>query len=223
MATLRGQSFPTVLEALLTGCRCPWDAGAFNSSTAALAGWDESRQFRMANGAESLHDISLRADLAIRQFIIPHLLSGDEEQHIVLVAHGIFLSELMFALKRSGDKGLRFVKSGSGFTNTGWARFEVSLDPAFLSTLPPPTYPPLHITDLHHVLSSTGVLPPQLHSDVPTPVLRSKVLALNQVEHLEGLVRQKGGIGSSAHDPKQRKIQEFFGGGAAAKVEGETQ
>lgn len=38
-----------------------------------------------------------------------------------------------------------------------------------------------------------------------------KVLATNQVEHLEGLIRQKGGIGSMAHDDKQKGIKEFFG------------
>lgn len=40
-----------------------------------------------------------------------------------------------------------------------------------------------------------------------------------QREHLEGLVRTKGGTGNSAHDPNQPRIQDFLGGGASkAKV-----
>ena len=35
----------------------------------------------------------------------------------------------------------------------------------------------------------------------------------------DGQTRQKGGIGSAAHDPKQQDIRAFFGGG---KPKGET-
>lgn len=55
-------------------------------------------------------------------------------------------------------------------------------------------------------------LPPATNHEAPIPDLKLKVIAMNQVEHLEGLVRQKGGIGSSAHDPNQRKVADFFAG-----------
>ena len=45
------------------------------------------------------------------------------------------------------------------------------------------------------------------------PRITSDVVAVNQTEHLAGLKRQRGGIGSSAHDDKQAKLQAFFGGG----------
>ncbi|KIY63913.1 phosphoglycerate mutase-like protein [Cylindrobasidium torrendii FP15055 ss-10] len=37
----------------------------------------------------------------------------------------------------------------------------------------------------------------------------------NRHEHLGNVVRQKGGIGSSAHDAKQKSIRDFFGGAKA--------
>lgn len=38
---------------------------------------------------------------------------------------------MMFALKRAGeDKNVRFIKSG-GYTNTGWARVELSVSFTF--------------------------------------------------------------------------------------------
>ncbi|KAF8231743.1 phosphoglycerate mutase-like protein [Tricholoma matsutake] len=39
-----------------------------------------------------------------------------------------------------------------------------------------------------------------------------RVSVHNSCEHLDGLVRQKGGIGSSAYDPKQRDLRAFFKG-----------
>ncbi|KAL1760337.1 histidine phosphatase superfamily [Schizophyllum commune] len=38
------------------------------------------------------------------------------------------------------------------------------------------------------------------------------VTEVNRHDHLNSLVRQKGGIGSSAHDPRQKDLRGFFGG-----------
>ncbi|KAH9922855.1 phosphoglycerate mutase-like protein [Epithele typhae] len=43
-----------------------------------------------------------------------------------------------------------------------------------------------------------------------------RVTDINRHEHLDNVVRQKGGIGSAAHDPKQQDIRAFFGGGKIA-------
>lgn len=69
----------------------------------------------------------------------------------------------------------------------------------------------------------------------------AKVVAVNQYSHLDGVVRdgvyppyayihtylrlgqvrQKGGIGSMAHDETQKAITDFFGGGGKSKDEKE--
>ncbi|GAA5973502.1 hypothetical protein JCM11641_006497 [Rhodosporidiobolus odoratus] len=110
----------------------PWDAGKYSS---AHLPWEDHRAFRLAPNAESLNDVARRADLVLRHFVMPHVLAtaatpasqSQQQQHIVLVAHGIWLSEMLFAFKRAGDPKVRFVKQG-GYSNTGYSRLEIELD-----------------------------------------------------------------------------------------------
>ncbi|KAJ9114428.1 hypothetical protein QFC20_001571 [Naganishia adeliensis] len=46
------------------------------------------------------------------------------------------------------------------------------------------------------------------------PHLRVNIVATNVTTHLEGVKRQQGGIGSAAHDNKQKDIRSFFAGGS---------
>ncbi|BGP18404.1 hypothetical protein JCM10213_005966 [Rhodosporidiobolus nylandii] len=112
----------------------PWDAGKYSS---AHLPWEDHRAFRLAPNAESLNDVARRADLVLRHFVMPHVLASaslpaseavpPKQHHIVLVGHGIWLSEMLFAFKRAGDPNIRFVKQG-GYSNTGWSRIEIELD-----------------------------------------------------------------------------------------------
>ncbi|GAA5856936.1 hypothetical protein JCM8547_008473 [Rhodosporidiobolus lusitaniae] len=264
----------------------PWDGGKFNS---AHLPWEEHRAFHIAPNAESLNEVGRRADLVLRHFVLPHVFATSsippseaappKQQHIVLVAHGIWLSEMLFALKRTGDPKIRFVKQG-GYSNTGWTRVEVELDdlqgeeegkhelkkeekgaagapqppknaefatPAAPSEAAPNTPPhpsPAPASPARSTTSATSSandrppLPEQYHSLLPTlpavpprdpslpppwphaadlstppPKLRHRVVAFNQAEHLQGLKRTGAGVGSAAHDEKQKKLKEFFGGG----------
>jgi hypothetical protein len=74
----------------------------------------------------------------------------------------------------------------SGLGNTAWNRLEVWL-------------------------ANPGFISP---SELPS--LRINVTDQNRRDHLQGLVRQKGGIGSSAFDERQRSIKDYFGGGAVS-------
>ncbi|GAA6048670.1 hypothetical protein JCM3770_002011 [Rhodotorula araucariae] len=275
----------------------PWDAGRYHS---AHLPWEDHRAFCIAPNAESLNDVARRADLVLRHFVVPHVLASaiappgasfPDQHHVVLVAHGIWLSEMLFAIKRAGDPHIRFVKQGS-YTNTGWARIELELDdPAAAHALPAeaaspkdeftnaaavvgaefasppapseaapspsaevaPSPSPLHPgpsesdgASARHTNASgqSGARPPlpaEFHSLLPTlpaiptprdpalppawpaaddldatpvPRMRHRVVALNQVAHLEGLKRTKGGVGSAQWDERQKGLKEFFGGGA---------
>lgn len=251
----------------------PWDAGRYSSYHMP---WEDHRAFKMADHAESLDDVARRADQVLRHFVLPHVVAAaasaprhrdddddDRPQHVMLFAHGIWLSEFMFALKRAAEgPDARYVKTG-GYANTGWSRVEIELvedvsdagveqrdagsamdehvdstneqvravpgaheagpesvdvDGTDEWTRPdPPAGMPSHIADLLPNLPPVPKrderLPPPWPAHRPVPRIRMKVVALNQAEHLEGLKRTKGGVGSSAWDPKQKGIREFFGGG----------
>ncbi|GAA5901589.1 histidine phosphatase family protein [Sporobolomyces salmoneus] len=266
----------------------PWDAGKYHS---AHLPWEDHRAFRLAPNAESLNDVSRRATQVLRHFILPHLLatasvpsssaSFGDQHHLVLFAHGIWLSEMLFAIKLASDPSVRFVKSSGGYQNTAWSRIEIELDgpgegslPRFSPTpeggdgvesveedekrgqtefdsppapseaaatpgqdeadeeedkggrppLPPqfasllPTLPPIPTRD--------PSLPPvpNLSTSDPIPRVRYRVVAFNQSQHLVGLKRTKGGVGSGSWDDKQRGLKEFFagggGGGAANPMKG---
>ncbi|KIK52089.1 hypothetical protein GYMLUDRAFT_208315 [Collybiopsis luxurians FD-317 M1] len=45
-----------------------------------------------------------------------------------------------------------------------------------------------------------------------SPKLSVRITAVNEREHLDNLVRQKGGIAGLAHDPRQKDIRGFFAG-----------
>lgn len=264
----------------------PWDAGKYHS---AHLPWEDHRAFRLAPNAESLDDVSKRATRVLRHFIVPHLVatavspaSFPDQHHIVLFAHGIWLSEMLFAIKRASDPSVRFVKSPGGYQNTAWSRIEVELDGLAegLASLPktsvtpeggdgvesvdedekagktefdsppaPSEAAPDHRGELDDAdaVSDRPPLPEQFASLLPTlpaipprdpslppvpdlepqdsvPRVRFRVVAFNQSQHLVGLKRTKGGVGSGEWDDKQRGIKEFFagGGGGRGKADGAT-
>lgn len=47
------------------------------------------------------------------------------------------------------------------------------------------------------------------------PPLHVKIVCSDVTTHLDGLQRQKGGIGSAGFDEKQKDIRSFFGGAQA--------
>ncbi|KWU42920.1 phosphoglycerate mutase-like protein [Rhodotorula sp. JG-1b] len=247
-----------------------WDAGKYSS---AHLPWEDHRAFQIAPHAESLNDVAKRADLVLRHFILPHVLataavppdaSYPEQHHIMLFAHGIWLSEMLFSLKRAGDPHVRYVKSG-GYANTAWTRIEIELDDPKVqhalsssdkgldeSDMPPPNgrfaSPPAPseatgetTTISAEEASSIGMSPnihallpklpavPERHPSLPpawphandlshpVPKLRHRVVTFAQADHLEGLKRTGRGVGSAAHDEKQRGLKEFFSGGGGSK------
>ncbi|KAF5310853.1 hypothetical protein D9619_007859 [Psilocybe cf. subviscida] len=88
----------------------------------------DTRQEKFPEG-ESLDDIALRAEAAVRECILPHVGhgqgDGDEEAHIAIASHGLCISEVVAALVRLDPEADK-TKSYRGLKNTAWARVEVN-------------------------------------------------------------------------------------------------
>ncbi|KIL63233.1 hypothetical protein M378DRAFT_107446 [Amanita muscaria Koide BX008] len=148
----------------------------------------QERHLKFPNG-ESRNDMAERANQAIDELLIPYIKDlkdridmHEDEYHVAIVSHGLFIREITNALLRRDAKnaGRGTSKGISHLRNTGWARLvaEITVWRRDMDLR-------VHIVD-HH-----------------------------RTEHLSGLVRQKAGIGSMAHDPKQKDIRAFFGSAKA--------
>ncbi|KAK1926076.1 histidine phosphatase superfamily [Papiliotrema laurentii] len=187
----------------------PWgEKGGFNRGP--------GRTFKFPEG-ESLEDVRNRANEAISKFIEQHLEEcrgkPAKSRHVVVVAHGIFNSEFLGALlaRRAGHAPLEW--SYRGMTNTGWTRSEIGYAEEAVQVSSPDleTHP-------------SGPLSPTSVPDDPPPMetpesdrlqpLVIRILCADVTTHLEGVHRQKGGIGSSSFDANQSDLRKFFGGGA---------
>jgi len=102
------------------------------------------------------------------------------------VSHGLCIYETLSALVKLDSDGQDQGKRFAGLANTAWFRATVAI-------------------------KDEGINPPPSVVNEDTP-LTVRVTHLNEKGHLEGIVRQGGGIGSAAHDPSQREIREYFGG-----------
>ncbi|KAL4251244.1 Histidine phosphatase superfamily protein [Abortiporus biennis] len=139
---------------------------------------------------ESLDDLAVRAKQAIDEVVLPHVWTAAKEGmrgiHIAVVSHGLCISELIPALLRKDHSGMAPPDRYRGLRNTAWARLTVDIKG----------------WDGQPLEFSQEDLPP----------LVIKVTDFNRSEHLDGVKRQQGGIGSAAFDPKQKDIRAFFGG-----------
>jgi hypothetical protein len=77
-----------------------------------------------------------------------------------------------------------------------------SLETSPSGPIPPSSEPP------------TSSAPPISKTQARLPQLSVRILATDVTKHLDGVHRQKGGIGSQGFDEKQKNLRAFFGGGA---------
>ncbi|KAI0697909.1 phosphoglycerate mutase-like protein [Cytidiella melzeri] len=151
---------------------------------------------------ESLDDVAVRAEQAVKDLILSNVRKaareGKKGLHVAIVSHGIFISELISALLTKDRSGQHPGRKYRGTHNTAWTRIIVSVKGSKEGE-------PMEIAD----------------NDLPP--LEVSLTDFNRSEHLEHVKRQKGGIGSSAHDPKQQSIRAFFGGGGAKAEEGRSE
>jgi len=159
----------------------------------------EGAEEKFPNG-ESRNELSVRARQAIEEFVLPHVWDaarkGKKNVHVALVSHGLCVAQLVAELLKKDRFG---APEGdySGLLNTAWTRLSVDVKASKEGE-------PLDFPD--------GDLPP----------LTVKVTHVNQHSHINGIKRQKGGLGSAAYDPKQEDIRAFFGGKTTALAPAES-
>ena len=145
--------------------------------------------------------------LRVNQFLAAHLFpvveelldgSGDAGKAVVVVAHGITLSHIVNALVaqlRSGKCPVYGLPDGgtTSWRNTGY--FECFLEP-----LTPGSFDPSHPQS-----SPSQTQPTIFPSD-----LKATVERVDCVDHLAGLTKTRGGIGSARFDASQKTLDTFF-------------
>lgn len=82
-------------------------------------------------GGESLDDLALRADKAVKEVVLPHALtllrSGKRQAHIAVASHGLLIAEMVPALLKLDQTSAESRTSFRGMLNTGWTRVTVDL------------------------------------------------------------------------------------------------
>jgi probable phosphoglycerate mutase len=131
-------------------------------------------------GSETPQAMRKRVDV----FLDEHLPRLHEDSTVCIVAHGIILGSLFKALRD------RISATGSDAAPEGQA------GPAFVR----PTW------------SNTGYVEAIVTSDASATDqrLQMRVVKINSVEHLKGLKKTRGGIGSAKFDAKQKTMDSFF-------------
>ncbi|CAE7169129.1 unnamed protein product [Rhizoctonia solani] len=177
-------------------------------------------------GGESLDDVARRGDAFFETYLAPIILESVRkpvgEVNVVVVSHGICIAETLGALTRRSVHVDTNGWSGKfrGLHNTAWTRVSLGLvEDESLSEAPTPsgTDSSSRLTpDPGAVLATKleeAAPPPARCDETGPPSLCMKIIACNQHNHLNGVVRQKDGNQSSGDDPNQQKLREFFGGG----------
>jgi 2,3-bisphosphoglycerate-dependent phosphoglycerate mutase len=139
-------------------------------------------------GAESQDAMRARVDVFLQEHLLPLVSSTD---HVFVVAHGIILGVLFRLLCEKLSRGALSVAPD--------AQRAATPHPSGGSTPLQPTW------------SNTGYLEAQLTAPGTTwSSVKLHVLRVNSVDHLHGLRKTRGGIGSARFDDKQKTLTSFF-------------
>jgi probable phosphoglycerate mutase len=150
--------------------------------------------------AETHAEMTVRVERFIDMHLGPVLGWSDttaETGVVAVVAHGIILNVLLRSLltRFAPAELAKLVKPGPGrsewlasWSNTGYLEAVVTSEPA---GMPPSSTGP------------SGLAP--LGREV-----RLRVMSMNNTDHLQGLRKTRGGIGSAKFDTKQKTMDSFF-------------
>ncbi|KAK0100618.1 hypothetical protein ONS95_007073 [Cadophora gregata] len=179
---------------------------------------------------ESKDSMKARSDTFIDIHLISLLHTVSDDKTVAIVAHGIILSHLWRAILRrfhpfkvSVAQGIQPAGNGfglehlGGWSNTGYLDLEVKPEAKGVSATVEKTGPgtePKSSEDTSELPQNPSTPPPAI-PESPNPashILRMSLLvkAVNSKEHLVGLKKTRGGIGSLEHDSNQKTVDSFF-------------
>jgi len=142
-------------------------------------------------GGESMNELRQRAHRAITTIVLPHVWQAAKEGktgvHVAVVGHGLCIAQMISELLKMSATQAIGIMNYHGLQNTAWTRLVIDIESA--------------------------------EDDQPTDVDKEQLLLVvrvtdvNRHSHTDNIIRQKGGIGSTAYDEKQQDIvKAFFGG-----------
>lgn len=184
----------------------------------ALRNDDESRFPR----GESRKEVQQRAEQVVEELLLPYAgLDGDRNDtptkettsdgpptHVLVVSHGIFIRHLVACLLKRGTVS-RAATERISLHNTGWVRVRVEREDVGRKVVEREVVEREVVNQEREFVDRKREVVPQERKDYK---LTMSVVDVNRHDHLSGLVRQKGGIGSSAYDPRQKDLRSFFAG-----------
>ncbi|GKT44649.1 putative phosphatase [Colletotrichum spaethianum] len=146
------------------------------------------------DGAETHDAMRMRIERFFDNYLSPIFAcvdaeSGDGVESIVVVAHGIILGVLARVLHAPGNFALVSAQEDQlqmSWSNSGYVEMHIMTTPA-----PAIAWKDAALT-------------------AKWPGLSLKIVAVNCTEHLKGLKKTRGGIGSAKFDEKQRQLSSYF-------------
>lgn len=177
---------------------------------------------------ETHESMNKRADMFLEQHLLPLFVGSNASKPgvVAVVSHGILLSHLWRRLllrlppksvtvapEVTAARGTIVLEHLGGWSNTGYLELRLSRlgAPPLPSSSPQRIYAPEKESEpawttapTELVAATSPAVPPTLDN------WTTLIVAIDRKDHLVGLKRQRGGIGRSAHDEKQGKIDGFF-------------
>ena len=166
---------------------------------------------------ETKASMSLRADRFLDEYLVPIIRKANtiREQEVAVVAHGMILASLWKCLLRRfalhsvglgqgvnlGNGDITTFEHLGAWSNTGF--LELNIQPQIFDGKSAGITEIL-ATDVHN----PRLVDPRSHAVLYD--YKMAVRAVNCKEHLKGLKRTGGNIGSSKHDESQKSIDTFF-------------
>ncbi|KAI1659331.1 phosphoglycerate mutase-like protein [Daldinia decipiens] len=178
-------------------------------------GSSEGKKYRSLNSliqadSETPESMRIRIDRFLDSHLTPIVDTHVSDKiTVAIVAHGIILNVLLNGLlkrfpnpddsaTRNGNRDSR--SESAAWSNTGvlQARLEMA------NIVSNPDCP-------NDAVSSVSSVAPADDSNLYGRTIRLTVEFINNVDHLEGLKKTRGGIGSTRFDSRQRTMDSFFG------------
>ncbi|KAI1460980.1 phosphoglycerate mutase-like protein [Annulohypoxylon moriforme] len=169
---------------------------------------------RAESDSESHESMRARASRFVDSHLIP-IIDTDASENItvLIVAHGIILGVLLkvllgrfppkSAIPTPGSGGQDGISESTAWSNTGVLQARLQLRKDL-----PPQDDSNKSTPIAKSLLSKDIIGPSVDSH--EKVLQLTVELTNNIDHLNGLKKTRGGIGSAKFDSRQRTMDSFF-------------